>query len=126
MNIADYEANTNELHEKFEAALAHLEQESEDKDAEIEAANREIEGFGQRIYELEEENERIIEESKRLREDEIMERERLEALSNALKEVSIPCSFNLSTGASIIPESCGPQVAPGGAHQLHRRQDPRA
>lgn len=93
MHITELEANTNDLHEKFEAALAHLEQESEEKDAEIEAANREIEQFGQRIYELEEENDRIKAESQRMREDDAAERDRLQALSNALKEVCSPTEF---------------------------------
>ena len=87
MNIAELESNTNDLHDKFETALAHLEHESEEKDAEIEAANREIEQYGQRIYELEEENDRIKAESDRQREDEAVERERLEAVASALKEV---------------------------------------
>ncbi|KIM71953.1 hypothetical protein PILCRDRAFT_16577, partial [Piloderma croceum F 1598] len=32
LNISELEANTNDLHEKFEQALAHLEQESDEKD----------------------------------------------------------------------------------------------
>lgn len=87
MNIAEFEANTNDLHAKFEATLEHLEQEAAEKDTEIEAANRDIERYGQRIYDLEEENERIKQESERLREDEAAERERLETLASALKEV---------------------------------------
>lgn len=87
MHVTELEANTNDLHEKFETALAHLEHESDEKDAEIEAANREIEQFGQRIYELEEENDRIKAESQRAREDDAVEKERLHALSTALKEV---------------------------------------
>ncbi|KAI0074706.1 hypothetical protein K474DRAFT_1601108 [Panus rudis PR-1116 ss-1] len=84
--ISEFEANSNDLHEKFEAALAHLERESEEKDAEIEAANREIEKLGQQVYMLEEENERIKEEFERAREDDAIERERYEALTSALKE----------------------------------------
>ncbi|OBZ75317.1 Anucleate primary sterigmata protein B [Grifola frondosa] len=86
LTIVDYEANTDELHDKFEAALAHLERESEEKDAEIEAGNREIEKLGAQVYLLEEENDRLKEESDRIREDEAVERERLEALSAALRE----------------------------------------
>lgn len=40
------------------------------------------------MYLLEEENDRIKEECDRLREDDAVERERLEALAVALKEVS--------------------------------------
>ena len=87
MHVSDLEAGTTEMHEKFEAALAHLERESEEKDAEIEAANREIEKLGEQVYLLEEENDRIKEESERIREDDAVERERLEALSSALKDV---------------------------------------
>ena len=90
MHIAELESNTDDLHEKFEVALAHLERESEEKDAEIEAANREIEKLGVQVYHLEEENERIREEAQRIREDDSVERERLEALTNALKDVSFP------------------------------------
>ncbi|KAI0948832.1 hypothetical protein AcV7_009468 [Taiwanofungus camphoratus] len=86
LHITTLETDTNDLHDKFEAALAHLERESEEKDAEIEAANREIEKLGEQVYVLEEENERLKEASERLREDEAVERERLEALSAALKE----------------------------------------
>ena len=62
--------------------------EAEEKDAEIAAANQEIQALGDQVYRLEEENERLKEESERLREEDAVELERLEALSNALKEVS--------------------------------------
>ncbi|KAH8100388.1 microtubule associated-domain-containing protein [Cristinia sonorae] len=86
-HVSDLEAGTTEMHEKFEAALAHLERESEEKDAEIVAANREIEKLGEQVYLLEEENDRIKEESDRIREDDAVERERLSALTAALKDV---------------------------------------
>lgn len=82
MHISESENDTNDLHSKFEAALRQLEQEGEDKDTEIENANREIQKLGQRVYELEDEI-----DAARLQEDEAVERERLEALSSALKEV---------------------------------------
>ena len=94
MHVTELESNTNDLHDKFEAALAHLERESEEKDAEIEAANREIEKLGVQVYQLEEENERIRDEAERVREDEAVDRERLEALTSALKEVSQPGTPN--------------------------------
>ena len=87
MQIAELETNTNALHDKFEAALAHLEQEAEEKDEEIALANREIEQLGHRIYELEEDAEELKRINDRAREDEMVERERLEALAVALKEV---------------------------------------
>jgi predicted nuclease with TOPRIM domain len=87
MQITELESNTNALHDKFEAALAHLEQEAEEKDEEIALANREIEQLGHRIYELEEDAEELKRINDRAREDEMVERERLEALTVALKEV---------------------------------------
>jgi len=88
MQIAELEANTNMLHEKFEAALAHLEQEADEKDAEVEAANREIAQLGDRIYELEEEGEELKKNMERAREDDSVEREHLEVLVATLKDVS--------------------------------------
>ena len=88
MSLAEVENGMAELQDQTEIAVGHLQQESEEKDAEIEAANREIEKLGHQVYMLEEENERIKEASDRLREDEAVERERLEALSAALKDVS--------------------------------------
>ncbi|KII89526.1 hypothetical protein PLICRDRAFT_160873 [Plicaturopsis crispa FD-325 SS-3] len=86
LNISELEANTDDLHAKFEAALAHLEQEMEDKDSEIENANRDIERLGEQVYLLEEEGERLKEELEHVREEEGVERDRLEALTAALKE----------------------------------------
>ncbi|KAH9930889.1 uncharacterized protein B0H18DRAFT_1083652 [Fomitopsis serialis] len=86
MSLAEVENGMAELQDQTEIAVSHLQQESEEKDAEIEAANREIEKLGHQVYMLEEENERIKEASDRLREDEAVERERLEALASALKE----------------------------------------
>lgn len=77
-------------------ALAHLESESDEKDAEIAAANREIEELGQRIYELEEDSDELKKMSDRIREDEAVERDRLEALAAALKEVLSHGHYNLS------------------------------
>ena len=87
LNISELEANTDDLHAKFEAALAHLEQDAEEKDVEIQAANEAIEKLSEQIYVLEDENDRLKEESQRTRDDEAAERDRLEALSAALKEV---------------------------------------
>jgi chromosome segregation ATPase len=92
MQINELESNTNALHDKFEAALAHLEREAEEKDEEIALANREIEQLGHRIYELEEDAEELKRINDRAREDEMVERERLQALTAALKEV---CSLVL-------------------------------
>jgi septal ring factor EnvC (AmiA/AmiB activator) len=62
------------------AALAHLEEEAEVKD-------RTIEKLGDQIYVLEDENDRMKEESERIRDEEAAERDRLEGLCAALKDV---------------------------------------
>jgi len=51
-----------------------------------------IDKLGEEIYVLEDENDKIKEEMQRLREDEGAERERLEALNSALKEVRMSVS----------------------------------
>jgi septation ring formation regulator EzrA len=86
------EANTNDLHAKFESALAHLEEESDQKDLELESLQETIDKLGEQIYQLEDENDRFKEEHERMREEEIAERDRLEALSAALKEVRLRLS----------------------------------
>jgi predicted nucleic acid-binding Zn-ribbon protein len=93
VNISELEANTNDLHAKFETAFAQLEQESDQKDEEIESMQETIDKLGEQIYHLEDENDRLKEESDRLREEEAAERDRLEALAAALKEV---CSLQLT------------------------------
>jgi len=87
MTMSELEANTNDLHAKYEAAFNHVEQEIDRKDVELEDCQETIGKLGEQIYQLEDENERLKEEHSRLREDEAAERERLEALAAALKEV---------------------------------------
>ncbi|KAI0806659.1 hypothetical protein C8Q74DRAFT_1189709 [Fomes fomentarius] len=87
LHIDEYEANAEDLHQKFEATLAHLEHEAEEKDNELEAANRDLERISNQLYTLEDEHDKLKEEMERLREDEAIERERLEQLGNALKQV---------------------------------------
>ena len=89
LHIDEYEANAEDLHQKFEATLAHLEREAEEKDNELEAANREMERISNQLYILEDEHDKLKEEMERLREDEAIERERLEQLNNALKQVAM-------------------------------------
>ncbi|EJD06171.1 uncharacterized protein FOMMEDRAFT_78216 [Fomitiporia mediterranea MF3/22] len=86
MHVSELEANTTDLHNKFEAALAHLEQEAEEKDAEIESANREIQKLGQRVFELEDELDNVKAMSDKIRDEEAMERDRLDTMVSALKE----------------------------------------
>lgn len=89
-----------------------MEQESEDKDNEIAANNEEIQKLGDQVYALEDENDKLREEYERLSEDNIAERERLEALSAALKDVSLirhltSCLFNFMIPLlSLFVETC--------------------
>jgi cell division protein FtsB len=55
-------------------------------DEEIAANNEEIQKLGHQVYTLEEENNKLRDEFDCVREDDIAERERLEALSAALKD----------------------------------------
>ncbi len=93
LNINELEANTEDLHTKFEAALAHLEREAEEKDNEIETLTDAIKELGEQVYNLEDERDRIRDTADRMREDDDVEKERLEAIQAALKEVCL--SFNL-------------------------------
>ena len=93
MNISELEANTDLLHTKFEAAFAHMEEEADENEAKMERMQETIDQLGEQIYHLEDENDRIKEEGERVREEEAAERERLEALSAALKEVYIQFFF---------------------------------
>ena len=81
------EANTDILHNKFQAAFAHMEEEADENEAKIEGLQETIDQLGEQIYHLEDENDRLKEEGERIRDEEIAERERLEVLTAALKEV---------------------------------------
>lgn len=87
LNMSEFEARNNDLRNEFEAALNDLEAQAEAKDTEIEGLRTTIDKLGEDIYMLEDENDKIKEEAERIRDDDAVERERLEALSAALKEV---------------------------------------
>ena len=89
LSLDEHEVRQHELRLEFESALNDLELQAETKDAQIEAMRTTIDKLGEEIYALEDENDKIKEETQRSREDEGAERERLEALNNALKEVSL-------------------------------------
>ena len=72
--------------------MAHLEEESDQKDLELESLQETIDKLGEQIYHLEDENDRLKEEHERMREEEVAERDRLEALSAALKEACLDFS----------------------------------
>ncbi|KAJ7473233.1 hypothetical protein FB451DRAFT_1467771 [Mycena latifolia] len=86
LNISEFGANMDDLHSKFESALAHLEEETEAEDAGMESMQQTIDKLGEQIFVLEDENDRMKEDSDRLREEEAAEHDRLEALSAALKD----------------------------------------
>ena len=67
--------------------MAHPEREAEEKDNELEAANRELQRMSDQLYGIEDQNERLKQEMDRLQEDEGVERDRLEQLAAALKQV---------------------------------------
>lgn len=93
LSLDEHETRHAELRNEFEAALNDLELQAETKDAQIEAMRTTIDKLGEDIYILEDENDKIKEEAERLREDDSVERERLEALSAALKEVLLSLSL---------------------------------
>jgi len=97
---AELEDNTTVLHDKFEAALAHLEQDAAEKDAELEATNRDIEKLGNRIWVLEDEAEKWKEDELRRVEEDAVEQERVEMVISALKDVRTPLAPSTHTDAS--------------------------
>ncbi|GAW01733.1 Anucleate primary sterigmata protein B [Lentinula edodes] len=86
ITVTELEATMNDLHGKFEATLAHLEQEADDKDAQIESLNEAIEKLSEQVYILEDENDKFKEDHDKMKEEDDAERERLETLAAALKE----------------------------------------
>ncbi|KAG5716254.1 Anucleate primary sterigmata protein B [Termitomyces sp. T112] len=86
LTVSEHETLSADLRNKFEAALAQLEEESDQKDAEIEALNNAVERLSGQLDQMEDEAERFKEDTEHLREDDAVERERLEALVAALKE----------------------------------------
>ncbi|KAG6877189.1 hypothetical protein C0993_009506 [Termitomyces sp. T159_Od127] len=89
LTVSEHETLSADLRNKFEAALAQLEEESDQKDAEIEALNNAVEKLSSQLDQMDDDTERFKEDTERLREDDAIERERLEALVAALKEVSV-------------------------------------
>jgi chromosome segregation ATPase len=85
--VEELEESHREAHLKFEAALEHQEHQLELKEDEIEGANLDIKRLGQRVWELEDEAERLKEDSERARGEATVDREALESVSTALKEV---------------------------------------
>jgi chromosome segregation ATPase len=53
--VNELQAAQGETHDKLEVTLKNIDRDNAEKDADLIAANREIEALGQRVYELEEE-----------------------------------------------------------------------
>jgi hypothetical protein len=87
LELDQLETETKEHHERLEEVMAKVEQDSEDKDIDIAAANGEIEKLGQQIYLLEEENDILKEGQQRIEDDFAAEKERHEILAATLREV---------------------------------------
>lgn len=107
--VTDLEANTAELHSKFEAALAHLESQAEAREDEIIDANQQITELSEKLWKLEETLEQERDDIRiRLDEDE-MERERNEMVLAALKE-KLAAAKEQQQEATELYEACREQV----------------
>jgi hypothetical protein len=93
LELGRLEADTQEHNERLGEVMSKVEQDAEDRDIEIAAANGEIEKLGQQIYLLEEENEILKEGQMHLEDDVAAERERHEILAATLREVSCFLAF---------------------------------
>ncbi|KAF8066862.1 hypothetical protein FPV67DRAFT_1417467 [Lyophyllum atratum] len=109
LQISELEADMKHMHAKFEATFAHLEEQSERKDAKIEGLNNAMEKLSGQIYAMEDENDRLKEESERMQEEEEAERERLEALAAALKEKIVSLKAQLQEKAELY-EACSAEI----------------
>ena len=99
LELDQLESETKEHNERLEEVLAKVEQDAEDKDVEIAAANGEIEKLGQQIYLLEEENDILKEGQMRIEDDIAAERERHEMLAATLREVLYCSGVSFDEGA---------------------------
>lgn len=87
IQVEELEDSHRDAHAKFEAALEHQEHQLELKEEEIEGGNLEIQRLGQRVWELEDEGDRLKEDNERAREEAAVDHEALESVITALKEV---------------------------------------
>jgi hypothetical protein len=109
LGLDQLETNTKDHNERLEEVMSKVEQDAEDKDIEIAAANGEIEKLGQQVYLLEEENEILKEGQMRLEDDIAAERERHEILAVTLREVSLYLAFLSGDKCSQFLETSGLQ-----------------
>jgi hypothetical protein len=56
MTVSVLEANSVDLHAKYEAAFAHLEEQIDQKDVDLENLQETIDKLGEQVYHLEDEN----------------------------------------------------------------------
>ncbi|KAJ3836730.1 hypothetical protein F5878DRAFT_586148 [Lentinula raphanica] len=117
ITVNELESTMNDLHNKFEATLAHLEQEADEKDTRIESLNEAIEKLGEQVYVLEDENDRMKEDYDRMKEEEDAERERLETLAAALKEKLASLKADLDEMTDMY-ETCRQEI-----HEHRSRQE---
>ncbi|KAJ4481061.1 hypothetical protein J3R30DRAFT_3463923 [Lentinula aciculospora] len=117
LTVTELETTMNDLHEKFEATLAHLEQEADDKDAQIESLNEAIEKLSEQVYVLEDENDKMKEDYDKIKEDDDAERERLKTLAAALKEKIANLKAELDEMTEMY-ETCREEM-----HMHHSRQE---
>ena len=100
LELDQLETDTKEHNERLEEVMAKVEQDAEDKDIEIAAANGEIEKLGQQVYLLEEENDILKEGQMRIEDDIAAERERHEILAATLREV--PCRLTFPEQGCVL------------------------
>ncbi|KAJ3856076.1 hypothetical protein EV368DRAFT_33225 [Lentinula lateritia] len=117
ITVTELEATMNDLHGKFEATLAHLEQEADDKDAQIESLNEAIEKLSEQVYILEDENDKFREDHDKMKEEDDAERQRLEILAAALKEKLTKLKAELDEMTEMY-ENCRQDI-----HTHHSRQE---
>ncbi|KAG6901196.1 hypothetical protein C0995_015479 [Termitomyces sp. Mi166 len=109
LTVSEHETISADLRNKFEAALAQLEEESDQKDAEIEKLNNAVEKLSGQLDQMDDEAERFKEDMERLREDDEIERERLEALVAALKEKIASVKAELQETTEMY-EACNAEI----------------
>ncbi|KAG6908460.1 hypothetical protein DXG01_004543 [Tephrocybe rancida] len=109
LTVSEHEALSTDLRVKFEAALTQLEEEGDQKDAEIEALNNTIEKLSEQMYQMEDDTDRMKEDTERLREEDEAERERLEALVAALKDKIASVKAELQETSELY-EACNAEI----------------
>ena len=87
LSLTELENNTNDLHNKFEITFAHQEEQLQQKEKELQSLQAAFDDLSDKVYQLEDENDRLREDAERQHEEDAVDRERLEAVCAGLKEV---------------------------------------